>query len=69
MASGFGIAAGIFAVFFFGEIPRIRKDILMSIPVIGGYWERTIAPEDNVRWIYRLPFPIFFSAGPLLMEI
>ncbi|KAK2746666.1 autophagy protein 5 [Myotisia sp. PD_48] len=48
IATGFGIATGIFAVFFFGEVPRVRKDILMNIPVIGGYWERSIAPEDNI---------------------
>ncbi|KAK2753403.1 hypothetical protein FQN55_003532 [Onygenales sp. PD_40] len=47
IASGFGVTAGIFAVFFFGEIPRVRKDILMNIPVIGGYWERSIPAEDN----------------------
>ncbi|KAL1957541.1 hypothetical protein VTO42DRAFT_5767 [Malbranchea cinnamomea] len=47
IASGFGVAAGIFAVFFFGEVPRVREDILMKIPVIGGYWERSIPPEDN----------------------
>lgn len=48
IASAFGATAGIFAVFFFGEVPRVRKDILMNIPVIGGYWERSIPPEDNV---------------------
>ncbi|KLJ07417.1 hypothetical protein EMPG_17102, partial [Blastomyces silverae] len=48
IAAAFGASAGIFAVFFFGEVPRVRKDILMNIPVIGGYWERSIPPEDNV---------------------
>ncbi|OAT02981.1 hypothetical protein, variant 2 [Blastomyces dermatitidis ER-3] len=48
IATAFGATAGIFAVFFFGEVPRVRKDILMNIPVIGGYWERSIPPEDNV---------------------
>ncbi|QVM09608.1 hypothetical protein D8B26_004263 [Coccidioides posadasii str. Silveira] len=47
IASGFGVAAGIFAVFFLGDVPRVREDILMNIPVIGSYWERHIAPEDN----------------------
>ncbi|OAT11869.1 hypothetical protein BDBG_17587 [Blastomyces gilchristii SLH14081] len=47
IATAFGATAGIFAVFFFGEVPRVRKDILMNIPVIGGYWERSIPPEDN----------------------
>lgn len=47
IASGFGVAAGVFAIFFFGEVPRIRKDILQKIPVIGDYWVREIPPEDN----------------------
>ncbi|KAM5454997.1 hypothetical protein McanCB49686_003913 [Microsporum canis] len=47
MAATFGAATGIFAVFFLGDTPRIREDILMNIPLIGSYWERSIAPEDN----------------------
>lgn len=46
--SGFGVAAGVFALFFFGDVPRVRVDILQRIPVVGGYWKREIAPEDNV---------------------
>ncbi|EZF33024.1 hypothetical protein TMEN_4691 [Trichophyton mentagrophytes] len=42
-----GAATGIFAIFFLGDVPRIREDILMNIPVIGSYWDRSIAPEDN----------------------
>ncbi|TQB68505.1 hypothetical protein MPDQ_003354 [Monascus purpureus] len=45
--SGFGVAAGVFALFFFGDVPRVRVDILQRIPVVGGYWKREIAPEDN----------------------
>ncbi|OCT51364.1 Cytochrome b-c1 complex subunit 10 [Cladophialophora carrionii] len=47
IASGFGVAAGIFAVFFFGEVPRVREDILSKLPVIGSYWVREVPPEDN----------------------
>ncbi|RMZ86439.1 hypothetical protein DV736_g6332, partial [Chaetothyriales sp. CBS 134916] len=47
IAAGFGVAAGIFAVYFFGEVPRVRKDILQNVPVVGEYWVREIAPEDN----------------------
>ncbi|KKY19205.1 putative c2h2 transcription factor [Phaeomoniella chlamydospora] len=47
IASGFGVAAGTFALFFFGEIPRVRKDILSKVPIFGDYWVREIAPEDN----------------------
>ncbi|KIY01011.1 uncharacterized protein Z520_03677 [Fonsecaea multimorphosa CBS 102226] len=47
IASGFGVAAGVFAVFFFGEVPRVRQDILSKLPVIGNYWIREVPPEDN----------------------
>ncbi|EFR00049.1 hypothetical protein MGYG_03055 [Nannizzia gypsea CBS 118893] len=47
MAAALGTATGIFAVFFLGDTPRVREDILMNIPLIGSYWERSIAPEDN----------------------
>ncbi|KAJ9302162.1 hypothetical protein DTO271G3_1028 [Paecilomyces variotii] len=43
----FGISAGIFALFFFGEVPRVRKDILQKVPVLGEYFDRSIPPEDN----------------------
>ena len=39
---------GVFALFFFGEVPRVRNDILQKTPIIGSYWKRPIAPEDNV---------------------
>lgn len=48
MATTMGAATGIFAIFFLGDVPRIREDILMNIPIIGSYWDRLIAPEDNV---------------------
>lgn len=47
IASGFGVAAGVFALFFFGEVPRVRQDILSKVPVIGNYWVREVPPEDN----------------------
>lgn len=49
IASGFGVSAGIFALFFFGEVPRVRKDILQKVPIIGPYFVREVPPEDNVR--------------------
>jgi hypothetical protein len=45
--AGFGVSAGIFALFFFGEIPKVRKDILSKVPVIGEYFIHEIPPEDN----------------------
>ena len=47
LASGFGVAAGVFAVFFFGDVPRVRQDILQKLPVIGDYFIKEIPPEDN----------------------
>ncbi|KAJ5604724.1 hypothetical protein N7510_009878 [Penicillium lagena] len=47
LAGSFGVAAGVFAVFFFGEVPRVRKDILQKIPGLDVYFDRTVAPEDN----------------------
>ncbi|KAL1862017.1 GABA/polyamine transporter [Paecilomyces lecythidis] len=43
----FGVSAGIFALFFFGEVPRVRNDILQKVPVLGEYFDRSIPPEDN----------------------
>jgi hypothetical protein len=46
-AGYFGVAAGIFAIFFFAEIPRVRKDIIEKVPIIGDHFKVEIAPEDN----------------------
>lgn len=48
IAGGFGVAAGLFAVFFFGEVPRVRKDILQKLPFFDKYLDRTVPPEDSV---------------------
>lgn len=45
---GFGLPAAAGLLLFFGEVPRVRNDILQRIPVLGPYWRREIAPEDNV---------------------
>ncbi|PNS13888.1 hypothetical protein CAC42_1379 [Sphaceloma murrayae] len=47
MAAGFGGVAGFFALFFFGEVPKVRNDILSKVPIIGDYFVREIPPEDN----------------------
>jgi Ubiquinol-cytochrome-c reductase complex subunit (QCR10) len=49
IATGFGVAAGVFAVFFFGELPRVRNDILRKLPFLDTYFDRTLPAEDNVR--------------------
>lgn len=47
MAVTMGAAAGFFVVFLAEEIPPMRKDVLQKIPLVGWYWEKNIAPEDN----------------------
>jgi hypothetical protein len=45
--------SGLSALYIFGEVPRVRQDILVHIPVIGSYWERSVPPEDNVSILAR----------------
>ncbi|KAL3456593.1 ubiquinol-cytochrome-c reductase complex subunit-domain-containing protein [Aspergillus heterothallicus] len=47
IAATFGVSAGVFALFFFGEVPRVRKDILQKLPFFDTYLDRTVPPEDN----------------------
>ena len=47
MAS-FGGVAGFFALFFFSDIPRVRKDIVQKIPIIGPHYIREVPASDNV---------------------
>lgn len=45
--AGFGVSAGIFALFFFAEVPKVRNDIMSKMPFIGEYFVREVPPEDN----------------------
>ncbi|KAF2003000.1 hypothetical protein P154DRAFT_108549 [Amniculicola lignicola CBS 123094] len=47
LAGGFGGVAGFFALWFFAEVPRVSKDIMQKVPVLGDYFVKTIPPEDN----------------------
>ncbi|GAB1213655.1 hypothetical protein ATERTT37_002805 [Aspergillus terreus] len=47
IAGTFGVSLGVFALFFFGEVPRVRNDVLRQFPFFDQYFDRTIAPEDN----------------------
>ncbi|KAF2478766.1 ubiquinol-cytochrome-c reductase complex subunit-domain-containing protein [Neohortaea acidophila] len=47
MSSLFGVSAGVFALFFFNGIPRVRQDILEQMPFIGDYFHHEIPPEDD----------------------
>ena len=48
IASTFGVSAGVFLIFFLGEVPRVRNDVLRQFPFLDQYYDRRIAPEDNV---------------------
>lgn len=48
LAGSFGVAAATGALFFLGEVPRVRRDILQQFPFLDRYFDRTIPPEDNV---------------------
>ncbi|KAI9758677.1 MAG: hypothetical protein M4579_002925 [Chaenotheca gracillima] len=45
---GFGAVGGIFALFFFSGIPRVQRDILQPLPVIGDHFLQETPAEDNV---------------------
>jgi Ubiquinol-cytochrome-c reductase complex subunit (QCR10) len=47
MGAGFGAAAAIAVAFLMEDVPVVRKDIFMNLPIIGSYWDRKVAPEDN----------------------
>ncbi|KAF2726933.1 hypothetical protein EJ04DRAFT_517565 [Polyplosphaeria fusca] len=47
MAAGFGGVAGFFALWFFAEVPRVRDDIITKVPILGDYFVKEVAPEDN----------------------
>ncbi|KAK5115145.1 hypothetical protein LTR62_001842 [Meristemomyces frigidus] len=47
IGGGMGVAAGIFALFFFDGVPRVQRDILQKIPFIGEFYKHEVPPEDN----------------------
>jgi len=48
LAASFGVAAGTFALFFFGDIPRVNRDVIRQVPWLDAYYDKPVAPEDNV---------------------
>ncbi|MCJ1444319.1 MAG: hypothetical protein MMC23_004821 [Stictis urceolatum] len=46
-AASFGGVAGLFALFFFSDVPRVRKDIMQKLPIIGDHFVKDVPPEDN----------------------
>ncbi|KAF2462363.1 ubiquinol-cytochrome-c reductase complex subunit-domain-containing protein [Lineolata rhizophorae] len=47
IAAGMGGVVAFFALFFFAEVPRVAKDIMQKVPVIGPMFEKEVPPEDN----------------------
>ncbi|EME41842.1 hypothetical protein DOTSEDRAFT_74039 [Dothistroma septosporum NZE10] len=47
IAAGYGTMAGTVALFFFDGVPRVKKDILQKLSLIGGYFIDYVPPEDN----------------------
>jgi hypothetical protein len=64
LAASFGVFAGTAALFMFGEVPRVRRDILQQIPGLDTYYDRRIAPEDNVS-----PAPLVFLSLAICLLI
>jgi hypothetical protein len=47
MGAAYGGVAGLFALFFFAEVPRVSQDIMQKVPILGSYFVKEIPPEDN----------------------
>lgn len=47
-SAAFGGALGFAVLFYASGMPRVRKDILQKIPLIGGLFVTEIHPADNV---------------------
>ncbi|KAK0121490.1 hypothetical protein ONS95_009784 [Cadophora gregata] len=43
----FGGVAGVFAIFFFAEVPKVRNDIMVKVPIIGQHFVKEIPASDN----------------------
>jgi ubiquinol-cytochrome c reductase subunit 10 len=46
-SAAFGGALGFAVIFFASGIPRVKRDILQNLPVIGGYFVDEVHPADN----------------------
>jgi Ubiquinol-cytochrome-c reductase complex subunit (QCR10) len=57
---GFGGVAGFFALFFFSDIPRVRKDIWQKVPVLGQHYVKEVPASDNVG-LYFLRVRVGFT--------
>lgn len=53
-AGMFGVAGLVFALQFFADVPKVRKDIMQKLPLVGDYFIRDIPPSDNVRTLAHI---------------
>jgi len=53
--SAFGGVAGFFALYFFSDVPKVRKDIWQKVPVVGDHFVKEIHPSDNPFWLSTWP--------------
>ncbi|KAK5172781.1 uncharacterized protein LTR77_002901 [Saxophila tyrrhenica] len=48
MISGaFAVAAGTGVLLLFDAVPKVQRDILQKVPIIGPYFVHEVPPEDN----------------------
>ena len=47
MAAAFGVVAGTGALLFLDGVPRVQRDILAKVPIIGPFFVHDVPPEDN----------------------
>ncbi|KAF2857439.1 hypothetical protein K470DRAFT_172505 [Piedraia hortae CBS 480.64] len=47
MGAGMGIAAVTFALYFFGQVPRVREDIWQKVPYFGQFFIHEIPADEN----------------------
>jgi hypothetical protein len=76
LLGSFGVAIGTGALFIFGEVPRVRNDILRQLPFLDTYYDRSIPAEDNVSrnlimWFVRVDADMcsLFSPSKLSADI
>ncbi|KAE8450485.1 hypothetical protein EG329_006215 [Mollisiaceae sp. DMI_Dod_QoI] len=43
----FGGVAGFFALYFFSDVPKVRKDIWQKVPIIGQHFVKEVPASDN----------------------
>ncbi|KAM0350111.1 hypothetical protein ACHAPU_003274 [Fusarium lateritium] len=44
----YGAPAGVAVLLFANGIPRVQRDVLQKIPILGSYFHKEVHPADNV---------------------